>query len=42
MAILKHQPAVEIEPENLGIHFTRRVPHGRLDQSSHPANAGYT
>jgi len=27
---LEHQPAVEIESENLGIRFTRRVHHGRL------------
>jgi hypothetical protein len=33
-AKLKHQSAVEIEPENRVVRFTRRVPHGRLDQSS--------
>ena len=30
-AKLKHQPAVEIEPENLAIRFTRRVRRGHLD-----------
>ena len=25
--LLKHEPAVKIEPENLAIGFTRRVPH---------------
>jgi hypothetical protein len=28
-AKLEHQPAVEIEPENLTSRFTRRVRHGR-------------
>ena len=31
---LEHQTAVEIERENRVVRFTRRVPHGRLDQSS--------
>jgi hypothetical protein len=30
---LEHQPAVEIESENLGIRFTRRVRHDSLTRS---------
>ena len=32
-AKLEHQPAVEIESENLGTRFTRRVRHGRRTRS---------
>ena len=32
-AKLEHQPAVEIEPENLVIRFTRRVRHDSLIRS---------
>src|ERR1700730_3838356 len=35
---LEHQPAVEIESENLGIRFTRRVRHGHLTRSRIHAN----